>query len=785
MPATDAGSISTKSTGEFADSTLAKYTGGPDVDSGVDGELASLASDAKKREQKLAKEVKSRKDAKLAGLQSPALGGDTDGEDAEEERAGTVDQDANISEKIKNKTPEEIFALFDKSSDGKLSFEEFRDMLPQLGFKLSAAKALKYFRTVDSDGSGEIDLDEFKTAMFAIDPESGNPVGFAPNSLLTPMDAFQLFDEDNSGAIDEDEFFFLLKYLGVEVTEEKQEALFNKYDKDKSGMIEYAEFRKIWLHLANVKKELMDRGVKLPKFASTAQLGKMLETILDEEEHLEAKAMAEAAKWARWQAKLKHKRAAYDLARHLANSELQSALDAAGAVYVLGTGAFNEFAGDAPQALAMWGLPCNHWDELKKMWANRVLGRTATTGGAQESEERVDDMSDIASAPSSQLLQENPFKGLVVAKNTVAMWGRRISQVALSDSTAFALSDFGEIYAWGGRSHWYHEIRPDSYWQSHWRGDTTERSRLMLQTTKKMEPIELPLDDGNILDPEDAEIEKLRLVAEYYGVWKPPPSTNRLLYVKQELLSKVTIDRMRFSLEMRGKYPEGLNKNELTALLCECLGLELKTLGNLRHRQLRQMELDIISFTKRKRKAQAKSLRLEMERMWQPLREIEAEDAALERAKAAAETESLYRSAEIAYIAHRKKMDEARRNFSPKGKTPRGNSLELGISGITARAGSTLTPRAADSASSVVAGSAHAFLVHHTGDLYAWGVSLSGRLGLDDQVKDAEAPTIVQSLRGQPIIEASAGFSHSAAVAIGGRLYTWGSGACGKLGIGR
>lgn len=53
-------------------------------------------------------------------------------------------------------------------------------------------KALKYFRVCDSDGSGEIDLEEFKVALFAVDPDSGNTVGFAPNAFLTPLDAFEV-----------------------------------------------------------------------------------------------------------------------------------------------------------------------------------------------------------------------------------------------------------------------------------------------------------------------------------------------------------------------------------------------------------------------------------------------------------------------------------------------------------------------------------------------------------------------------------------------------------------
>ena len=85
--------------------------------------------------------------------------------------------------------------MFDSDGSGKISYDEFRSMLPRLGINMSAAKALKYFRLCDADGSGEIDFDEFKVALFACDPDNGNPVGFSPNALLSPVDAFEMFDE--------------------------------------------------------------------------------------------------------------------------------------------------------------------------------------------------------------------------------------------------------------------------------------------------------------------------------------------------------------------------------------------------------------------------------------------------------------------------------------------------------------------------------------------------------------------------------------------------------------
>ena len=106
---------------------------------------------------------------------------------------------------IKAMSPVDIFLLFDEDDSGYnneswnqiyksfyfirrlISFEEFRKMLPFLNIHISDAKAYRYFRMCDTDGSGEIDIDEFKVALFTCDPTSGNPVGFQPSNFITPM----------------------------------------------------------------------------------------------------------------------------------------------------------------------------------------------------------------------------------------------------------------------------------------------------------------------------------------------------------------------------------------------------------------------------------------------------------------------------------------------------------------------------------------------------------------------------------------------------------------------
>ena len=118
--------------------------------------------------------------------------------------------------------------------------------------------------------------------------------------------------------------------------------------------------------------------------------------------------------------------------------------------------------------------------------------------------------------------------------------------------------------------------------------------------------------------------------------------------------------------------------------------------------------------------------------------------------------------------------------------TPRGNSYQVEVSGITERGTSVKTPRGYASCVAIVAGANHAGVIHQNGQMYMWGMGVSGRLGLDDTEggdprADTSRPTLVQALQGKPVVRASAGYSHSAAIVSGGELYIWGGASSGKV----
>ncbi len=243
----------------------------------------------------------------------------------------------------KEEKAKEVFERYDCDGSGTITLSEFQKILPDLGIHLSLPKSIEYFRLCDENNNGEIDFEEFKAALYVCDSEELNPSGFNPGSLLRPQDAFDMFDKDSSGRLDEDEFHFVMKFLGIDVDEQTHEKMFNKYDRDKSGFIEYSEFKKIWLQLTNPRKELENRNIHIPTLATKAQMVRMLDKILDEEGEKEAIAMKEAKRYRKEQILLKSRKEDLQKVQERSFQELTSALDAAGQVYVFGNGTLDQF----------------------------------------------------------------------------------------------------------------------------------------------------------------------------------------------------------------------------------------------------------------------------------------------------------------------------------------------------------------------------------------------------------------------------------------------------------
>ena len=411
--------------------------------------------------------------------------------------------------------------------------------------------------------------------------------------------------------------------------------------------------------------------------------------------------------------------------------------------------------------------------------------------GGQDAARRARQLRNVFIDPFQEA-KGSKFVGLHVMESTAALWGRRVHHVTLSESVAFALSDSGEVFAWGGNGHWWHEIQPDSLYQRKWRGETTPRSQLLLGTSSRLLPLDAPDDAEDLgpkVDPDDAKVDVIKTVTKYYNLWEPPPNAQtRMHYLEKELLPKVSFEDLKFSLEMRGKVIAEGTKYRLCEELCGDVYLEKKLLGERAHKAIRELETQVAGLRKRKNMKLANEIQSRIDAMWKPLREVQAEERAAEKAKRIEDAYNTAMKVENDYTSWRSRISASRDNMKPE-HTPRGNSLKLNLSGVTPRGPEHVTPRAFEAAIQVSAGFAHACLVHKSGELYTWGQGASGRLGLDlteggDPQKDSDVPRLVQALVGKPVVRVSAGYGHSGVIVAGGEVFMWGSGAAGKCGLG-
>ena len=244
--------------------------------------------------------------------------------------------------------------------------------------------------------------------------------------------------------------------------------------------IDFDEFKFIWIKLANLKEELISRGVEVSQWSNPWSLMRKLELLLEKEEESERLALAESRRWAKWQKDLEEKKKLIAKAKQRADEELQIALDTAGQVYVFGLGTSGQFLGTALKG------EFNGFLKVKKLWKERVAPKgeivdswlldpfipptTKDLADVNNNYAIVDkvvlNLSDanlssknISLRAQSRTRQkakgyeerkdgDNPFKQLICMVNTVALWGRRIVQVGVGENTAFAVSAEGRIYAW-------------------------------------------------------------------------------------------------------------------------------------------------------------------------------------------------------------------------------------------------------------------------------------------------------------------------------------------------
>ncbi|KAJ9473475.1 Caltractin [Diplonema papillatum] len=136
----------------------------------------------------------------------------------------------------------EAFNLFDTDGSGAIDSEEMSLALKGLGFgEYSKNEVDRMVREIDLDGNGLVEYHEFAQMV-----KSRMAQKDSPEELLK---SFHLFDK-NKGHITLQDLKEVAKSLGENPGDDVLKEMMNVADKDKDGVVSFAEFQSMMLSMA-------------------------------------------------------------------------------------------------------------------------------------------------------------------------------------------------------------------------------------------------------------------------------------------------------------------------------------------------------------------------------------------------------------------------------------------------------------------------------------------------------------------------------------------------------
>merc|ERR1712086_725708 len=121
----------------------------------------------------------------------------------------------------------DAFDLFDSDASGAVSVNELVEAMQSLGLEQKNEAVFNMIKEIDTDGSGELEFQEFLEMMTA------RLTNKTPRVDIERV--FKLFDNDRTGEISLDNLKRVASELGEEVSNEELQEMVQRNDVDKDG----------------------------------------------------------------------------------------------------------------------------------------------------------------------------------------------------------------------------------------------------------------------------------------------------------------------------------------------------------------------------------------------------------------------------------------------------------------------------------------------------------------------------------------------------------------------
>jgi len=602
-------------------------------------------------------------------------------------------------------------------------------------------------------------------------------------------------------------------------------------------MMPYLQFKKAWLTIVDVQAELRLRGEKFNRFLPPKMLAKKLAMLVNLEEKQEAMTLLEANNTLSDELIAAQRGELVKEAQLLARVTLAEALDAAGQVYVFGKGAYQRFDCEPKEPDFVEFM---EYGVVRELWQHRVcpeIGASPLSAGSaasaakSASSVKVKETKSATTKPADAEAKDNnnnradntnrpspsrtkietsarAFASRQVSKATAFLWGKRVSQVACGAAVAYALTDAGEVFCWGGNKrvwrYFYDEAtatssstssaslatagdgsdpgtgsaasgllgflkegtRQDPSLLQHPLTTRSEMLRLFALPSQVAEsrtthahlglrqkyakvfekPVPLTLTD------EDRR-RRLQLVGQYYGFLDPvaPPAPGQSIEQRslEDLMETVEpdleVDDLALSLYMRGVELAKPTRMALLETLGECIELELECVGDKFHEHMKLQDQVARRYRKDRREKPMMSVVVKTNALWYELGQL------------------------------REKMAEAERERLVKGEEEYSNMKRKII-----HAAQKLKRRAREGYSATVAAGNSSN--NHRDDSSPKGSKQDGESLLYMNGLTARGPALQFFNGSQALQSIAVGSRHALAIHASGELYTWGVGSFGRLG---